>query len=96
MLTMYFPVVSPMRNRETRACEGFCVTETNYSRNCDCGCDCSGGCCGCNGSVNRRRSYRRNRTNFTTILVTVSLILATQTCMTAANIMGEECDWFGR
>lgn len=91
---MYFPVGLPMRKRVTNF-ERFCATETNYTRNCDSECACSGGGCDFHGCVNRQRSYRWKKTDFT-VFSLISLILSTHVAMTTANIMGDECDWFGR
>lgn len=96
MLTMYFSVGLPMRKRVTRSYERLCATEANYSRICDSECACSGDYCGCHGCVNTRRSCRRKKTDSTVFLVIISLILSTHVAMTTANIMGDECDWFGR
>lgn len=92
---MYFRVVLPMTKRETQNCKPFYTAETNCTGNCECGCASRGAFCGHHVYVNRRRLYRRNKTDLINYLVIISLVLTTHTAMTTANIMGDECDWFG-
>jgi hypothetical protein len=85
---MYCPVDLPLRKEDTtRSYKRFIASVTYFNRNYNCGCPCS--------DVNSR-SYRRNKTEFSTFVVIISIILATQMAVTTANIMGDECDWFGR
>ena len=93
---MYFRVVLPMRERETQNYKPFCATETKYTRNCECGCASRGDFSVHREYVNRRSLYRRNKTDFINYVVIFGLVLTTHTAMTTANIMGDECDWFGR
>lgn len=92
---MYFRVVLPMTKREAQNCKPFYAAESNYAKNCECGCASRGDCCGHPEYVNRRL-YGRNKTEFINCLVIFCLVLSTHTAVTTANIMGDECDWFGR
>jgi hypothetical protein len=95
ILTMYFRVVFPMTKRETQNCKPFCGAETNYSTIRECECASRGDFCGHREYVNRRL-YRRNKTDIINCLVIICLILTSHSAVTTANIMGDECDWFGR
>jgi len=92
---MYFRVVLPMKRRETQNCKPFCAAETNNSTNRECGCASRGDFCGRREYVNRRL-YGRNKTDFINYLVIICLVLTSHIAVTTANIMGDECDWFGR
>jgi hypothetical protein len=92
---MYFRVVLPMKRRETQNCNPFCAAETNYSTNRECGCASRGDFSGHREYVNRRL-YRRNKTDFINYLVIICLVLTSHIAVTTANVMGDECDWFGR
>jgi len=92
---MYCRVVLPMTRRETGNCKPFCGAKANYYTNRECGCDSRGDFCGHREYVNRHL-HRRNKTNFINYLVIICLVITLHTEVTSANIMGDECDWFGR
>jgi hypothetical protein len=90
-------MILPLRKWETtRSYKRSCASETYCNTNCDCGCPCGGDFCHRRGYVNSCRSYRRNKTEFGKLSVIISIIFAMHIAVTTANIMGDECDWFGR